>query len=52
MQHKLEEYLRNSKMIMNQKTHKTQRAHYQKPQELHKFKIGGKEIAEDFSPYV
>jgi hypothetical protein len=50
MQHKIEDYLRNSKMITNQNTHKTQRAHDQKPQELYKFKIGGKEIAEDFSP--
>jgi hypothetical protein len=52
MQHKLEEYSRKSKMIMNKRLTKLKEHMIKKPQRLHKFKLGGKEIVEDFSPYV
>jgi hypothetical protein len=53
IQHKLEEYSRNSKLIRNQKTHETQRAHDQKAsKKFTRFQIGGKEFAEDLFPYV
>jgi hypothetical protein len=52
--HKLEGYSIRIKMIMNQNQNNltTQETHDQKPQWMHKFKIGGKIIAEDYSPYV
>jgi predicted SnoaL-like aldol condensation-catalyzing enzyme len=50
IQLKLKEYLRNSKLIMNQKTLKTQRAHDQKPQRNAQVQNRRQSFVEDYSP--